>query len=347
MTGEFKKRALQAFAGAGFDRACVSLHRRDALVLVYHSIVAEEKSEPFRYHHTVAEFEAHLEWIGTRCTPATLADFVRWKDGRFQPSKPLALVTFDDGYRNNATVAAALLQRKGIPATFFLSSGYIGDDRVLWPDEVFARVCAWPNATMEGPAGDRHAVPESSQEREWLAHAIVEECKNATDGGRRDFIARLARETPSCDPLQDDDAQRFMSWDEARGLGTAGFDLGSHTVTHPILRSLGADELRRELSESRAVIEKQTGRPCTALAYPNGRARDIGAAVLAATAEAGYEYAFTVSDRWCNRSAAPLAIDRISPPGHADLPTFAVHASGFRHFIARAMNRSEPASTAS
>ena len=127
MLGQFKKYALRAFANAGFDRACISFHSRDALVLVYHGIFDEEKPEPFRYHHTAAEFEAHLDWLGTRCTPVALADFARWKRGEWRPRKPPVLVTFDDGYRNNAVLAAPMLKRKGIPALFFLASGYIDE----------------------------------------------------------------------------------------------------------------------------------------------------------------------------------------------------------------------------
>lgn len=343
MLGQFKKYALRAFANAGFDRACISFHSRDALVLVYHGIFDEEKPEPFRYHHTAAEFEAHLDWLGTRCTPVALADFARWKRGEWRPRKPPVLVTFDDGYRNNAVLAAPMLKRKGIPALFFLASGYIESERVLWPDEVFARVCAWTAPALDGPGEATRAIPQDPQQREAVALSIVEECKALSNAQRLGFIADLARETPSCNPLADADAQSFMSWDDVRGLAAAGFDLGSHTVTHPILRSLSRDDLRRELRESRTAVETRTGVPCTALAYPNGRARDIDAAVLAETAGAGYDWAFTVSNRWCSPAADALKLDRISPPGHADLATFAVHASGFRQWLSSAANRAEPA----
>ena len=333
MSGSFKKAALGAFTGLGLDRACLALHKGDALVLVYHGIFAEEKPEPFRYHHTVAEFEGHLDWLNARCTPVTLADFARWKRGEWKPAKPPVLVTFDDGYRNNATIASPLLTRKGVPALFFVSSGYISDNRVLWPDEVFARICAWTSASLDGPTAGTSVVPTDRTEREYFALSVVEECKNVDDARRRDFVAYLARETPACNPCGDDEAQAFMTWDDVRALGTSGFDLGSHTVTHPILSNLPPDALQRELRESRSAIEAHTGRPCVALAYPNGRPRDIGAEVEAETAKAGYEFAFTVSNRWCKRDADPFNLDRISPPGHAGRATFAVHASGFRQLI--------------
>ncbi len=337
MAAEFRDHARRAFllalTYAGVDRACLSLHHRDALVLAYHGIVGEGKPDPFRYHHTLAEFETHLDWLGARCTPVDLADFSRWKRGEWRPRKPPVLVTFDDGYRNNALVAAPLLRRKGIPGLFFLASGYIESDLVLWPDEAYARICGWPAAALKGPTERVYRIPQNPAERAALALSIVEECKNSTETRRRDFLKYLARETAGFDPHQDADAQTFMTWDDVRALAGAGFDLGSHTVTHPILSSLSSGDLRQELRESRATIEAQTGRPCPALAYPNGRARDISGAVLAETAKAGYEYAFTVSNRWCRQTADWLEIDRISPPGRADAATFALHASGFRQWF--------------
>lgn len=330
---QVKNYALSGFAFAGIVRLGVRLHARDALVLVYHGILSEEKAEPFRYHHTVAEFEAHLDWLAAHCTPVGLADFARWKRGEWQPRKPPVLVTFDDGYRNNAAVAAPLLIHKGFPALFFIASGYVDGTRVLWPDEVFARVVAWNGAPLEDPAGAVHVVPQLRRDREALALSVVEACKNCDDARRREFIAYLANATPRVDPLQDHDAQAFMSWSDVRALSGAGFDLGSHTVTHPILSSLSPERLRQELRESRAAIEGQTGLQCKALAYPNGRSRDITDTVLAATGEAGYEFAVTVSNRWCSRSRDPLQLDRISPPGHSSPATFALHASGCRQWF--------------
>lgn len=345
MASEFRDHArkvfLSAFTHAGIDRACVSLHGRDALVLAYHGIVGEGKPDPFRYHHTVAEFKTHLDWLAMRCTPVNLEEFGRWKRGEWQPRKPPVLVTFDDGYRNNAIVAAPLLKRKGIPALFFLSSGYVESDLVLWPDEVFARVCAWATPQLTGPNGVDHRMPQSPAQRATLALSIVEDCKNISQDHRREFLAYLERETPGFDPHQDADAQAFMTWDDAHALAAAGFDLGSHTVTHPILSSLAPEDLRRELCESRAEIEAKTGRPCKALAYPNGRLRDISGNVVAETAWAGYEYAFTVSNRWCRREANSLQIDRISTPGRADVATFALYASGFREWLKHGGRRAE------
>ena len=96
-----------------------------------------------------------------------------------------------------------------------------------------------------------------------------------------------------------------MTWNDLRALGSAGWEIGAHTCSHPHLPQLAPGPLRRELAESRAVCERELGRPCRSVAYPFGEADD---GVRAAAAAAGYEVAAGLS------SAAFVARDRFDWP---------------------------------
>ncbi|HWT92849.1 MAG TPA: polysaccharide deacetylase family protein [Solirubrobacteraceae bacterium] len=78
-----------------------------------------------------------------------------------------------------------------------------------------------------------------------------------------------------------------LGWDGLRGLRDAGWELGSHTCSHPRLTTLDDAELARELTESRAVCERELG-DCPSLAYPYG---DVDGRVVAAAEAAGYRTA--------------------------------------------------------
>lgn len=84
------------------------------------------------------------------------------------------------------------------------------------------------------------------------------------------------------------------SWTELRRLTDAGWEIGSHTRTHPHLVSLDDESLRQELQGSREDCVTATGLPCRSLAYPFGEA---DSRVAAAAKEAGYEAATTLADR--------------------------------------------------
>lgn len=82
-----------------------------------------------------------------------------------------------------------------------------------------------------------------------------------------------------------------MSWAELRGLAAHGWEIGSHTHTHPHLTRLDDERLAHELSESRAICTERLGAACESLAYPYG---DVDDRVAAATARAGYRTAATL-----------------------------------------------------
>lgn len=84
---------------------------------------------------------------------------------------------------------------------------------------------------------------------------------------------------------------RCMSWDELNGLAEDGWEIGSHTRTHPRLSQLGDDEIAEELSASRQDCLDRTGRACRVLAYPYS---DYDERVVRAASEAGYLFATTV-----------------------------------------------------
>ncbi len=82
-----------------------------------------------------------------------------------------------------------------------------------------------------------------------------------------------------------------LDWRSAETLVEGGWEIGSHTLTHPLLPNLADDEVARELELSRAWIIDRLGR-CDTLAYPYGRA---DARVAAAAAAAGYLAACTAT----------------------------------------------------
>ena len=127
------------------------------------------------------------------------------------------------------------------------------------------------------------ALPALERSR---AHATVFACTGYADGGAPLRIPELA-----------DHVDRFpgeldtMDWDALRALVERGVEVGSHTVSHAHLTRLGDDELRRELTESKARLEDELGRPCRYLAYPFG---EDDARVHAAAESAGYDAALSL-----------------------------------------------------
>jgi len=97
-----------------------------------------------------------------------------------------------------------------------------------------------------------------------------------------------------------------MSWQEARSLRDAGWEIGSHTKSHPYLTQLDDRRLADELAASRSACERELGARCASLSYPYG---DHDARVIAAAAAAGYATAAALPAG--NPAPEPLAWPRV------------------------------------
>jgi peptidoglycan/xylan/chitin deacetylase (PgdA/CDA1 family) len=322
--------ALTRFGG--INSAVRAGLRRHLVVLCYHGVVSGGHSQDrFRYHNTVSEreFDEQLAFLTTHFHIVSVGDVIAAFNGETPLATGAALITFDDGYRNNLALAAPLLKKYGVPAVVHVSTAYMGSNQTLWPEEVVTRILCWPEQTLRMPGEDRSAaVPSNPGERRAFAEGVRESCKQVPNRDKELYLCYLRRHMTE----EADEAARelfgFMNWDEVRQLADFGVEIGSHTVNHPILTRCDPGELNSELRESKREIELQTGKPCRAIAYPNGGLEDFNAEVMKKTEEAGYELAFTVSDTWTRLGHARFAVGRIAVPGHTSLNYFQFKASG-------------------
>jgi peptidoglycan/xylan/chitin deacetylase (PgdA/CDA1 family) len=113
-----------------------------------------------------------------------------------------------------------------------------------------------------------------------------------------------------------------LGWDELRDLVGRGWEVGSHSVTHPRLSRLDPPELRAELAESKAACEREIGLACASIAYPYG---DHDEAVVEAAGAAGYRFGLTLPARL--HAATPLRWPRVGVYYGDDLHRFALKTS--------------------
>ncbi len=326
----FKREVKQIFNAIGANEWLIRGRRSEMLVLCYHGVLAERRPDRWSYDNWVdaASFREQLRWLKEVVEITDLAGLRRWYEGEWRGSKGPALITFDDGYRNNLTQAAPILLEESLPAVFFLATGYVGTPRVLWLDEVRVRVLNWAEPSIRMPSGGRRQISSEIAKRRVLANEIVEGIKQLTEEPCQAYCEYLRSKTERVELMDDSEARSFMSWDDARKLKKMGFEIGAHTVNHPILSKLEPARMASELRDGKATIDRELNFSSEALAYPNGSARDINEQVFAETEKAGFEWAFTTSPQWQKPGVNRHQIGRICVVGHTDLTTFKCYASG-------------------
>lgn len=251
-------------------------------------------------------FERQLRLARRLGTPVSLAAAVgALREGRPLPRRAFA-VTFDDGYRDNLDVAAPILGRLGIPATFFLVPGYLDRGVRCWWEAVAWAVARSPLTRLDW--GGRVLPVGRSDGWHATAETICGDLKTGTHAERdAEITALIERLRPA--GSEDEVARLFMDWGDAARI-PAGIEVGSHTNRHAILaRETPGDQLD-DLVTSRHRLASELGRRVDLLAYPNGQPGDFDGATADAAAEAGYLGAVTTCEGLNTAATPPYELHR-------------------------------------
>jgi peptidoglycan/xylan/chitin deacetylase (PgdA/CDA1 family) len=246
-------------------------------ILCYHRILPD--AERNAYHDpnlavTPDAFRDHCRLLATHYTVTPLASAIELSRERARTDRPRAVITFDDGYRDNVILAAPILREFGLRATFFVVAGLVDTETVPWYDLAGA---SWNALARQG-----RALPGMN------AREAVARAKQMSPVERQDWLEDLQKETGR-PALPDRDL--IMTSEQLRDLVAEGHEIGSHTMTHPILPQCDDSMLKYELKQSRINLSEMTGQDVKGICYPNG---DCDARVLHGSVDAGYSYATSV-----------------------------------------------------
>lgn len=243
-----------------------------AIVLMYHSVARPAKAkwiDPAN-HVPAAIFEEQMQFLAAhrRVLPlAMLTDMVRAGDS--PPTGSIA-ITFDDGYLDNLTVAAPILESFELPATLFLATGYINRVENQWIDQVYATFRCRSRKTLRWPDGTGHSVSLDDPSQQQQSYRLVcESLLSASSDARGRLLAHLRSELqPIADP-----PRLTLDWEDAKRLTSSCrfMSLGAHTVEHLDLTACDDDRAQQEIEQSKAQIEEHSHVAVRSFSFPYGR----------------------------------------------------------------------------
>ena len=276
-------------------------------VLIYHRVYMEpDLIFPSEVH--ARRFDAQMGWLKALCNVLPLEEAVQRLQAGTLPRRA-ACVTFDDGYADNVEVALPILKRHGVPATFFISSGFLDGGR-MWNDTVIEAIRRVSGAMVDlNHLGlGKHPVGTMAT-RNTTIGAIIGSLKYLPQEARNSQVDALQRTVAECLP-----DNLMMRAEQVRELADAGMTVGAHTVSHPILARLPAAEARREIRVGRETLEAITGREVTLFAYPNGKpVDDYGLKHVAMVRELGFQGAVCTAWGSASRLDDIFQLPRFTP----------------------------------
>ena len=229
---------------------------------------------------------------------------------------PFAVLTFDDGYRDNLVHALPVLEKHRAPFTVYVTTGFVERTARLWWVELEEAVrrasrveVRIGDAALSLPAG-------TAAEKRAAFKAVYWPLR----GGGEDRLLAVVGELAAGQGV---DARGLvenlcMDWREIEALARHPLaTVGAHTLSHPRLARLDAAEMRTELGAARTILEGRLGRPVPHLAYPVGDPGSAGRREFEAAAAFGYASAVTTRPGLVHaeHAAHPTALPRVSVNG--------------------------------
>jgi len=272
-------------------------------ILIFHRVLPQH--DPLNPDEPSAqEFERRMQWVRAWFNVLPLSDAAqRLADGTLPPRA--LTITFDDGYADNREVAAPILHRLGLMATFFIATGYLGGG-CMWNDRVIEAVRSCDASRLDlSVLGLGSFALDDTACRRHAATEVLKAIKHLEPPARQtatDAVVHAAGGRPA--------PALMMSVDQLRELRMLGMHVGAHTITHPILARTTEAEALHEIAAGKEQLEALMGEPVNLFAYPNGvPGADYLPEHVRMVREVGFNAA--VSTAW---GAASAASDRFQLP---------------------------------
>ena len=314
-----RRRATAAVAAryAGLTWLIQRMPRRASVItLMYHRIcdVLQVSGDPHLVSASPEIFAQQLDSLKRVGPVVSLDEALAHLEGGGRGS--VVLITFDDGYLDNYRHAWPLLRAAGLPATFFLTTSFVGSSAWPWWDRIAYAVRNTSHDTIA--VGGETLLLGSSLASRLRATRALQRRYERLSGCATEVLIREIEDRCGC--AAQPTHRRFLDWDEAREMQAGGMTIGAHTLTHPLLARLPAAEQYRELAESRRLLQERLGAPIDAVAYPVGHRETFGEPAVAAARAAGYRAAFRSEVDGFNSPPvhdwfrlARIAVDHLTP----------------------------------
>tara|TARA_B100001057_G_scaffold493573_1_gene588287 strand:- start:52 stop:972 length:921 start_codon:yes stop_codon:yes gene_type:complete len=268
------------------------MNQNELTILLYHGVTnsLSDGIENFLCKHIPVEhFEKQIRFIKKNCTILSMDDVVNIRnEGAAWPKNAVA-VTFDDGFKNNYTTAASILEKYDCSATFYICAGMINTNLMFWVDEIEDCINRTSKREISILLEKRITLSLDGYIDKTLAVGkIKKHCKLVDEETKNRVISELISEThitPSSEASQN---YKIMTWEEVRKLNSSSlFSFGGHTLYHDIMTAKKIDDLTIDIDATLSLLNYNLKQITTHFSYPEGQSNHYSDLVISALVDRG------------------------------------------------------------
>ena len=312
--------------------------RGRGLILSFHGVVPDEiayMEYPYANFVTESMFRAQMSYLKEKCRPISLRSMVKCLQNNNPLPERSVAVTFDDGYKNNATLAVPVLNSFDIPATVFVASRYIGGKKMIPAEELklllyySARARMIATDVLDGVSrAEKDLIP-------WIQSA-VKAFKSLSPEHAEKILNTLGQQADINQRQKKQEPFEFMELYELQALAKkTGIEIGAHTANHCILSRLSDDKALKEIADNKKDMNNWTGQETDLFAYPNGQFVDFSDRDQLLLKQQGFSLACTQVPGYVKHDSNVFALPRFDIGQGYTLPVFKGYICGMIPFLKR------------
>jgi len=273
------------------------------LIIAYHRVL--DIPDPIQKQIVdKIQFDWQMETLNKYFNVLPLTEAVERLSSGGLPNRAIA-VTFDDGYADNHDIALPILKKWNIPATFFISTGFINGG-IMWNDRIIESIRKVNDKTLD-LTNINYGIYniDSIESRRNTISDLLNRLKYLSFEKRHDLVDSIVDMLGVKMPNN-----LMMTSEQINNLSHNDMGIGAHTVNHPILNSISTKKAQWEITQSKNQLKEIISKDVIAFAYPNGRpGKDYNKTHVEFVKSAGFK--LSVSTAW---GVAKVGVDQFQLP---------------------------------
>jgi len=284
------------------------------------------------------QFERQMEYLARHFEVLHLED--AFENDRSRYSKPVACVTFDDGFASNHDLALPVLERLKIPATVYVVTDYVDTLESMWFTRVHQAICQTTASTVR--VNGRLFPLDGQVNRGTSSLAVQRELQKFASSDFEEAFESVLSQLgyPEANREPPWKAFRMLTREQIRRMSRDDLvRFGPHTASHQILTRTSREDSQREIESSVAAVATMVERPSRSFAYPNGGPDDFDPTTIEDVKRAGIDYAVTTISGPNGPDTDPYLIKRYCVDNEDPLYRFVARVHHGSHMMRKILGK--------
>ncbi len=246
-------------------------------ILLYHGVTSSKSFGIENYskkHINIKLFEKQMKFLKKNRTVVPLR--------KIRQIKNSVAITFDDTFKNVYTNALPILKKYSLPATFFITTGFVGSSKNFWVDklEMYVNFCTKKELNYNFYLIKKKLNLKNKKNKIKSVNFIKSHLKTL-DPKRRNYILSQIKIKLSPKILKKAENYKNLNWSEIKKLHCPpNYEVGGHTVNHEILSYLDKKNMEYEIFESLKQLRKNIKKKIDLFSYPEGQKKHYNKKVI-------------------------------------------------------------------